>query len=257
MREIAVGDVHGKQREMEVLLDAVRERYAPESVMFVFVGDLVDRGPDSYGVVESVRALCASRQAVSVLGNHDELFLQAVLLFRPDLVRDTGLDPIEMEPLVANLRGASDQLLSHWINQGGGATLRSYGAVPRDSDSWSIIPREHLHFLATLPLAWSGVAMDISHARAGARAISEAIDLADQPWRVSAELRHELLWNRDAPHDPPGRLHVSGHTPREEPLRRPGAVEIDTGCVFGYTLTAFDPQDDVYLQVPCTRRGDE
>ncbi|MEX2442888.1 MAG: metallophosphoesterase [Alkalispirochaeta sp.] len=257
MREISVGDIHGKKDEMDALLEAVRERYAPERVKFLFVGDLVDRGPDSCGVITSVRNLCETGEAACVLGNHDELFLQAILLIRQDMIRDAGLDPVEMEPLVADFRVVPQRLLSHWINQGGGATLRSYGAVPRDPDTWHTIPREHIHFLATLPLAWSGEVMDVSHARAGARALTEAVRCGNRPWEIPEQMRYELLWNREDPEDPPERLHVSGHTPREEPIRRHNAVEIDTGCVFGHRLTAFDPQDDVYLQVPCSMRHSE
>jgi diadenosine tetraphosphatase ApaH/serine/threonine PP2A family protein phosphatase len=257
MREIAVGDIHGKRIEMDRLIAAVRDRYAPEAVKFLFVGDLVDRGPESAAVISTVHDMCSSGEASCVLGNHDELFLQAVLLIRPDLVREAGLDPAPMEGLVADFRFAPQRLLSHWINQGGGETLRSYGAIPRNPDTWNVLPREHLYFLATLPLAHSGTAMDISHARAGAKAITEAIRHSSQPWEVPEPLRYQLLWNRDAPEDAPERLHVSGHTPREEPIRRHNTVEIDTGCVFGHRLTAFDPYDDTYLQIPCSMHPDE
>jgi len=257
MREIAIGDIHGKRGEMEILLAAVRERYAPEPVMFIFVGDLVDRGPDSSGVIAAVQNLCDRNEAVCVLGNHDELFLQSVLVMRPDRITEGGLDARVMEPLVRDVRGAPQQLLNHWINQGGGETLRSYGAVPRKPETWNVIPPEHLCFLAMRPLAWSGERMDVSHARAGAGALLEALHYTDRPWDIAEPLRYELLWNRDMPNDPPERLHVSGHTPREAPLRRRNAVEIDTGCVFGNRLTAFDPQDDQYLQVPCSIRPDE
>ncbi|MFW5826662.1 MAG: metallophosphoesterase, partial [Alkalispirochaeta sp.] len=134
MREIAVGDVHGKQSELTALLEAVRERYAPEPVLFVFVGDLVDRGPESSQVISSVRTLCYGGQAVCVLGNHDELFLQSVFVMRPDLISSAGLDPEDMHPLVADVRGAPQQLLNHWISQGGGETLRSYGAIPQNRE---------------------------------------------------------------------------------------------------------------------------
>ncbi len=252
MREIAVGDIHGKFRETEELLAAVRERYAPEAIRFVFVGDLVDRGPESAQVITLVSSLCQRGEAVCVLGNHDELFLQAVLLLRPDLLRTAGLIPEEMEPIVADFRFAPQRLLDHWITQGGGATLRSYGAVPRSPDTWDVIAREHLQFVAMLPLAWSGEHFDVSHARGGAQAILHGVACASRPWELPEAVRNELLWNRNEPEDPPERLHVSGHTPREEPLRRRNAVEIDTGCVFGHRLTAFDPQDDLYLQVPCS-----
>ena len=251
MREIAIGDVHGRFPEFESLMAALEERYRPGGVFVILVGDLVDRGPRSAAVVAAVRRIVETGRGACVLGNHDEMMLQAVLLHRADLVEAAGLDPSQMESLVGEFRFAPQQVLRHWVSQGGGETIRSYGGDPWRPASWEI-PPEDVGFLARLPLAWAGSGMVVSHARAGEAALQEALAYRERPWAVSTAARHQLLWSRSAPADPPATFHVSGHTPREEPLRRERAIEIDTGCVFGNRLTAYDPEEDLLLQIPCS-----
>lgn len=255
-RDIIIGDVHGELDHLESLLEAVRGRYVRETLRFVFVGDLVDRGPDSAGVVGKVRRECTESAAICVLGNHDELFLQAIALHRRDLLSAAGVADEQTEPLVREYRFAPMLVLQHWIGQGGAETIRSYGGRPWHPETWDI-PPEDVRFLATLPLAWGREGLVVSHARAGAAAIEAGTRNAATPWLVAPEHRHELLWNRSTPVDPPRAFHVSGHTPRETPFHRSptddagGGIEIDTGCVFGNLLTAYDPVDDLVLQVRC------
>ena len=69
MRHILIGDVHGMDSALEVLL----ERVAPTAAdQIIFVGDLVDKGPDSAGVVRRVRELSDTNDVVLVLGNHED-----------------------------------------------------------------------------------------------------------------------------------------------------------------------------------------
>ena len=218
----------------------------------MLVGDLVDRGPDSAAVIRWVRSRCAAGAMTCVLGNHDDLFVQVLLLLRPDLVEAAGLSPDDLEPLVRDFRFAPTRVLRHWLSQGGTTTIRSYHGEPTRPETWSI-PPEDVAFLACLPLAWRGDSMVVTHARAGHGAIQEALTYTDTPWRVAEDARYELLWSRRMPTDPPETLHVSGHTPREEPLRDGNTVEIDTGCVFGNALTAFDAVTGEFLQTTCDR----
>jgi diadenosine tetraphosphatase ApaH/serine/threonine PP2A family protein phosphatase len=191
-----------------------------------------------------------------VLGNHDELFLQVLLLHRADIIHAAGLDPTVLEPLVGEYRFAPRQILVHWLRLGGGETIRSYGGSPADPASWEI-PPEDVAFLSRLPLAYRSPTMTVTHARAGRRSVDLALAAADAPWTVGDPWRAEILWNREAPEDPLDEIHVSGHTPRDAPRRSGTSVEIDTGCVFGRLLTAFDPVDNVYLQVRCAAAGNE
>jgi serine/threonine protein phosphatase 1 len=253
MREIAVGDVHGRLDALGLLLTQVRDHYRGEETLPILVGDLVDRGPDSAGVVAFVRQECLAGRMHCVLGNHDELFLQVLLLHRADLVHAAGIEPMILEPLVEEYRFAPRQILLHWMRQGGGETIRSYGGSAANPASWEI-PPEDVAFLAHLPLAYRSSTMTVTHARGGRRSVAVALAAADRPWTVRDPWRSEILWNREAPDDPLEEIHVSGHTPREAPLRTGSSVEIDTGCVFDGLLTAFDPVDNVYLQVPCPHR---
>lgn len=70
MRTLAIGDVHGCLEELRELLRAVD--YRASSDRLVFVGDLVDRGPDPVGVVREVRALAARGDVLVMMGNHEE-----------------------------------------------------------------------------------------------------------------------------------------------------------------------------------------
>jgi serine/threonine protein phosphatase 1 len=248
MGDIAIGDVHGRLDALEGLLRRISKEWG--SRFLVFVGDLVDRGPDSAGVIARVSSLVNQGRAACVLGNHDELFLQALLLFRPDLVSQSGYSPESLEPLVADLRFAPRRVLQHWISQGGAETIRSYRGKAARPDTWHI-PPEDIAFLVGLPLAWRGSNMVVTHARAEAAAVETALAHREDPWLVHQEARHSLLWSRSEPQVVPKPRHVSGHTPREAVRRSPGAVEIDTGCVFGHRLTAYDPTTDAVVSIEC------
>lgn len=96
MRLLAIGDIHGCLTAFIALLDAV----SPETDdQIIFLGDYVDRGPDSRGVLDRLIDLHAGGRVVALRGNHDAMMLEA---------------RIRSDPL--------------WLACGGVATLRSYGA---------------------------------------------------------------------------------------------------------------------------------
>ncbi|MBF0185077.1 MAG: symmetrical bis(5'-nucleosyl)-tetraphosphatase [Magnetococcales bacterium] len=95
MAVYAIGDVHGCLPELKQLLSAIR--FDPETDQLRFVGDLVNRGPDSIGVIRFVRSLGA--QAVTVMGNHEGRILAAL----SGWPADKGI-----MPLVQQLRAATD-----------------------------------------------------------------------------------------------------------------------------------------------------
>lgn len=117
-RLIAVGDVHGCLAALTALLDAVQPQ--PDDTL-VFLGDYVDRGPDSRGVLERLIQLSSECQLISLLGNHDELFMKVCA-------------------------GAND-LLVNWLMFGGEATLASYGNPELEH-----VPQEHLRFIRNCPM---------------------------------------------------------------------------------------------------------
>ncbi len=247
-----VGDVHGEAEILTYLLDELSDRHnvTPENYNFVFVGDLVDRGPRSAEVVSTVRKMVAEGSAFCVLGNHDEMFLQVLLLYRQDLFLSAGLDPEEHASIVDDFRFAPDRILSHWIDQGGGKTIRSYRGNPLDPQTWDV-PPEDIAFLAQLPLVWKMGDVTVTHARAHPQAITEGLIHRERPWDISAASRASLLWDRDRVESVSKGIHICGHTPRKTPVRDGRTREIDTGCVYGGTLTAYLVEDDLFLGLPC------
>jgi serine/threonine protein phosphatase 1 len=112
-REYAIGDVHGCLRALDTLLDEI----APaQSDTLVFLGDYVDRGPDSSGVIDRLIHLQRSCNAVFIKGNHEEMMLRA----RSDL-----------------------RVWRMWMANGGTETTRSYGQSGYPDN----VPNEHWEFL--------------------------------------------------------------------------------------------------------------
>lgn len=114
-RIIAIGDIHGCRRALEMLLSAIAP--TPDDVL-IPLGDVIDRGPDTRGAIELLLDLRARCQLRPVLGNHEEMMLAA-------------------------LRG--DASPAGWIRVGGTTTLDSYGF----RGDLSVVPVEHLDFLAS------------------------------------------------------------------------------------------------------------
>ena len=110
MRVLAIGDIHGCSGALDALLSAVAVQ--PDDTL-VTLGDYVDRGPDSRGVLDRLIALCRSRYVVALRGNHDQMMVQA---------RDGG------------------EALLNWRSSGGDTTETSYGGL-------GAVPAEHWRFI--------------------------------------------------------------------------------------------------------------
>lgn len=241
-----IGDVHGMIAPLSALLEQIREdAQARGTAPFcVFLGDLIDRGPDSAAVVSRVRALVEAGEAASVLGNHDEMFLQTLATNRPDLLGETALPQVDVP---------AEAMLKHWLSQGGVGTIRSYGGVPEEPKSWEF-PAGEVAFLAGLPLYWENEAIVVTHALPS----REALQAARRPGGDrDPRIRQELLWRRQEPGEPPDpeRLHISGHTPLRNPVLHQAihAIQLDTGCVFGLMLCAYAVDTGQILSVSCSR----
>ena len=111
-RTIAIGDIHGCLAALHALLEAVDPQ--PNDTL-VTLGDYVDRGPDSRGVIERLIALSKHCRLVPILGNHDQVMLDVC----------DGSGPFD----------------DTWSLFGGDATVASYGSIPEG------VPPEHLDFL--------------------------------------------------------------------------------------------------------------
>jgi serine/threonine protein phosphatase 1 len=217
MRFYAIGDIHGQLGMLEAAHARIardREATGDAAAPVVHLGDLIDRGPDSRGVIDFlIEGLTGGAPWIVLRGNHDQLFL--------DLLN--GKDDNAAAWLEQRI-GGSETLASYGVRTG---TFRSRRAILEDARA--AIPEAHRRFLAGLPLIHA--APDLLFVHAGIRpgvpvTLQDPVDLL---W-----IRGEFL---DDPRDH-GPLIVHGHTPGERPEHRRNRVNLDSGAGFGRPMTA-------------------
>ncbi|OIQ28243.1 MAG: serine/threonine protein phosphatase [Alphaproteobacteria bacterium MedPE-SWcel] len=213
----AIGDIHGQTEQLDQALDLILADGGPEAEV-VFVGDYVDRGPDSKGVIERLmQGQAQGRNWTCLRGNHDRL----LCWFMEAFPREDPFLPVELYYL-------HDRI-------GGAATLASYGVdcAPRDR-KWAVhsaaraaVPQSHLDYLSYLPMTYQ--TGDLLFVHAGIR---PGVALADQD-------EEDLLWIRqgflDDPRDHPW-LVVHGHTAEQQPVHYGNRIDIDCGAGYGRPL---------------------
>jgi len=200
-RIIAIGDIHGWLPALETVLAAVAPQ-ADDTI--VTLGDYVDRGPDSPGVIDRLIALEKQCHLVPLLGNHDELLLKFC----------------EGQPATMSWED--------WLAFGGQATVASYGAVPAG------VPAAHVDFLRRCRLIFETETHFFVHA-----SYREDLPLDQQPPEVLVWDR--IKWRLPGPHFS-GKVAVIGHNAQKTGVVLDlGYLKcIDTFCYgFGY-LTAMD-----------------
>jgi serine/threonine protein phosphatase 1 len=222
MRTLAIGDIHGCLNPFDDLLGWVKP--AADDVV-VLLGDYVDRGPDSRGVLDRVIALRrAGTKLVCLRGNHEIMMLTARRGDRSDV--------------------------KVWLSVGGLQTLGSYGTAPGKTGTLADVPAEHWNFLEEDLLPYYETDQHIFvHAT-----VLCGSDMADQPeyalyWEfLGAAMRH---WS--------GKKVVCGHTSQKsgEPKVVPGAVCIDTYAHGGGWLTCLDAATGEYWQTDLRGRKRE
>lgn len=221
MRTYAIGDIHGHLDLLQAAHGWIAKdiaQHGPATV--VHIGDLVDRGPDSRGVIDYLMAGVAAGQDWVVLkGNHDRMFgyyLQTPSLhdhrLRPDL---------------------------SWLHPrlGGAATLASYGVAnaadrplaPVHAEALAAVPAEHRLFIETLPVSFMRGEAFFCHA-----GIRPGVPLADQ-------IEDDLTWIRKDFLDDTrnhGALIVHGHTAIELPTLYGNRLNIDSSAAYGGPVSA-------------------
>jgi serine/threonine protein phosphatase 1 len=197
----AVGDIHGSLDKLKALVAACREHADGREMRLVFLGDYIDRGLDSAGVLRFMLSLQADlpKQIVALKGNHEAWALSLL----------DGVAPA----------GA-------WLRNGGAETLRSYGAKEIGD-----LPRAHLDWMRSLRLFFDDGRRFFVHAGVNPSRPLDSQDEEELLW-----IRMPFLSNgRDY-----GRLIVHGHTPleSEKPELHPNRLNLDTAAAFGGPLTA-------------------
>jgi serine/threonine protein phosphatase 1 len=200
LRVYAIGDIHGSLSALCRLVAECERDADGQPMRLVFIGDYIDRGPDSFGVVDYVMGLQSRLGAnvICLMGNHEALALSAI----------------------------DDLNIENWILNGGGMTLRSYNA-----SSVRELPAAHVAWLRSLqPSHDDGLRLFV-HAGINPARPLERQDRHDLLW-----IREPFL---SVQHDY-GRLIVHGHTPTRTgmPDLRGNRLNIDTGAVYGGPLTA-------------------
>ncbi|MFZ5667859.1 MAG: metallophosphoesterase family protein [Pseudomonadota bacterium] len=231
---VAIGDIHGCNDLLSALLDQIFEagRDGAGPPMLVFLGDYVDRGPDSKGVIERLSQLRAARPDARFLcGNHEETMLRFLSDF------DSGLA---------------------WTNYGGRETMLSYGVTPPrdrdDLDGWrraqqalkAAMPETHMRFLWGLE----------DRVEVGDYLFVHAGVHPDLP--LNAQAARDLRWIRE-PFLSHGRrlakVIVHGHTPETEPYADERRIGVDTWAYRTGVLTAVELDGEARRFLQARRTG--
>lgn len=222
-RLYAIGDIHGRLDllgELVALIEADNQARDVAETRIIFLGDLVDRGPESRGVVECVMQLVGGSDQVTCLkGNHEELLIRS---------------------------WEGDRRTAAVFNRNGGReTMLSYGVNPEEYDSGDLgdlvdlvgshVPPNHIAFLDGLP-EWVQ-AGDYLFVHAGIR---PGIALDDQNAADLRWIRTEFTENR-GDH---GMMVIHGHTITEFVDEQVNRIGIDTGAYATGRLTAIGLEDD-------------
>jgi serine/threonine protein phosphatase 1 len=212
LRIYAIGDVHGRFDLLEAMAAKIADDLSAspaERTLEIFIGDYIDRGPQSREVVEwLIATLPLANERICLLGNHEDLLLQAL---------------------------ADPDGLANWLFNGGDATLASYGVTRLPASlkaMWDAcagaIPPRHQAFLGDLPRTVEFGSYLFVHA-----GVDPSRPLNDQD-------PQDLVWIREpflSAKVDFGRIIVHGHTPVVEVDIRKNRINIDTGAVFTGHLT--------------------
>ncbi|MCB0378631.1 MAG: serine/threonine protein phosphatase, partial [Bdellovibrionales bacterium] len=210
-RWIAIGDIHGCADELESLIEQLP---IDDNTHLVFLGDYVDRGPNSKKVIQMVIDLKKRCDVIALKGNHEAMML--------DFLKDPS-------SVSAGL----------FILNGGSATLASYST---GSEKFHI-PDDHLEFLESLKFYHETDDYFFVHA-----------GVPDVPLNKIDIKKHslDLIWIRSAFHTSTfqwDKVIVHGHTVVEQVEMLENRINLDTGCVFQGRLSALDLSDRQLYQV--------
>ncbi|HCR49836.1 MAG TPA: serine/threonine protein phosphatase [Bacteroidetes bacterium] len=211
---VAIGDVHGCRVTLEALLKEIAPR---EDDILVFIGDYIDRGPDSKGVIEFLLEYRKTQNCVFLRGNHEQMLLDTL---------DGGIEAL-------------------WLSNGGRDTMDSYRRA-----GFEKIPEDHVRFIQDTLFYYEAEEFLFVHGGLKPRfTVAQNLSLFDQEiflWERS-HLRTEFNeWEKTV---------ICGHTPQPHVLMQATLICIDTGCVFNYipqfgTLSAIRLPERQIITIP-------
>lgn len=213
----AIGDIHGEAERLKQMHDNIFERhnllFPDQDKMIIHLGDYVDRGPDSAGVIEQIMALEArpDLSVINLRGNHEAMMLDG-------------------------LSDAFPTARSHWLKHGGAETLMSY-----EEKGHARVPNAHIDWLARCPFIHIERDRKMIFVHAG-------IDPEKHPeqtpevylWTRSPRFFDAASWSNRSLF---GWTVIHGHTPTKDGFpetaqAHAGRINLDTGAVYGGRLTA-------------------
>ncbi len=207
-----VGDIHGCLAPLKRLLEHLEPDLYRDRLLFM--GDYVDRGPESRGVVDYILSLMARYPAENIIclkGNHEVMFLDYLA------GQDEGL----------------------FLFNGGLNTLEDYWGEGWDRRTDLVLPPDHARFYQDLRPFYETEEYIFVHA-----GLKPEVPLEEQSEEDLYWIRGEFI----ASTEDFGRRVIFGHTPFEQPLILPNKIGIDTGLVYGNFLTCLKlPQMDYYF----------
>lgn len=217
MRSYVIGDIHGCLDELASLIEALP---LEPNDRLVFLGDYIDRGPDSQGVVSYLLELRqkSGREMIFLKGNHEDMLLSFI--------------------------GLPGQYGEMFLYNGGRVTLSSYGIAAPHSSPEEIrlrIPRAHLEFFRTLKTYYITDSFLCVHAGIHPVKPLEAQSESELLW-----IRNEFIYNS---HRLPYTV-LFGHTPQNAVFfDLPYKVGLDTGLVYGNKLSCLELTERVLYQI--------
>lgn len=222
-RIYAIGDIHGRNDLLQQLIEKIIDDDAKRGDInseIIFLGDLVDRGPDSAGVLETAMQLKQELGDVRFLmGNHEEVYLKAA----------TG---DEKATRFFNRIGGKETILSYEISMREYMDLDNAGLAERLP---GLIPSEHIDFVKAFENQI--VVGDYAFVHAGIR---PGVSLDEQKPKDLRWIREEFL-SVDEPHE---KVIVYGHTINDEVVEKGNRIGIDTGAYYTEKLTALALEGD-------------
>jgi serine/threonine protein phosphatase 1 len=207
-----IGDIHGCSDLLETLLMQIKPLAETDTV--IFIGDYIDRGPDSKGVIDKILELKREHgRVITLMGNHEFMLLGAL----------------------------NGQKRMEFLAMGGGKTLESYGLAPDAIDDLAkVLPPNHRAFLQDLLPYWEDEKHIYVHA-----GLQPGVHLTQQSWDWLFWAREEFI---NTSHNY-GKMVIYGHTPYKKPRVDANKTGIDTGAVYNNVLTCLVLPENIFISV--------